>query len=140
MQIVARETRRVELDHLHGGPATPTEQFSNRRGIALIGGDVLLQFTNDVPQTVNLLLPLEVAFGPAGILDVALPAHRLPDRLRLPAVCRPQLHGENHRVAARMVVEHRLERRVGVDAAIPPALPFQPHRRKTRRKRCDAIT
>ena len=45
------------------------------------------------------------------------------------------MDGEDHRVAARLVVEHRLDRCVRVDAAVPVGLAVDAHRRKRRRQR-----
>src|SRR5260370_26088256 len=67
----------------------------------------------------NLLLPRDVAAGAARELDVLVPAEYLPDRLRLGAGRVPHLHREDHRIPARTVVEHRLDRRVGIDPAVP---------------------
>lgn len=44
---------------------------------------MLHQFADHMAQAVDLLLPRDVAAGTAGELDVFLPAHHLPDRLRL---------------------------------------------------------
>src|SRR5260370_4041706 len=76
----------------------------------------------------NLLLPRDVAAGAARELDVLVPAEYLPDRLRLGAGRVPHLHREHHRIPARMVVEHRLDRRIGIDAAVPIRLPPGPRR------------
>src|SRR4029077_4788091 len=94
-------------------------------------GQVLPEFADHVAQPVNLLLPLKMAFRAARILDVALAAHHLPDRLRLRAIPGPQLHCENHRTAAWPVIEHRLERRIRIDTAIPVRLAVDPYRGKT---------
>ena len=47
----------------------------------------------------------------------------------------PQMHGEDQRVLARIVVEDRLGRRVGEDAAVPVELAVDAHRRERRRQR-----
>src|SRR5438046_9748408 len=56
------------------------------------------------------------------LLDVLLAAEHVPDRLRLRARGLPDVDAEDHRVATRVVVEHRLDRRVRVDAAVPVGL------------------
>src|SRR4051812_2521577 len=55
----------------------------------------------------------------AGVLHVLLPGHDLADRARLRPGRVPDVHDEHQRVAARVIVEYRLDRRVGEDAAIP---------------------
>ena len=75
-----------------------------------------------------------MAVGAARELDVLLPTHHLPDRFGLGAGLVPDVDGEDHRVAARLVVEHRLDRRVGVDAAVPVRLAVDAHRRERRRQ------
>jgi hypothetical protein len=93
------------------------------------------QLADDMAQAVDLLLARNVAVGAAGELDVLLPAHHLPDRIGCIALRVPKLHGEDQRVAARVVVEHGFDRRVGVDAAVPKELIADAHRRKRRRQR-----
>ena len=47
----------------------------------------------------------------------------------------PHVHGEDQRVAARVVVEDHLGRRVGEDAAVPVELAVDAHGRERRRQR-----
>src|SRR5213079_3278158 len=47
----------------------------------------------------------------------------------------PDVGGEDERVAPRVVVENHLERRVGVEAAVPVRLAVDAHRRKPGRQR-----
>ena len=84
---------------------------------------------------VDLLLACDMALGAARELDVLLPAHHLPDRFGLRTFGIPHVDGEDHRVAARLVVEHRLDRRIGVDAAVPVGVAVDAHRGKRRRQR-----
>ena len=70
------------------------------------------------------------------ILHVLLPARR---PARSSSAPRPfgfqRWTGEDQRIAARIVVEHRLDRRVGKDAAVPVEFAVDAHRRKGRRQR-----
>ena len=83
----------------------------------------------------QLPLARDVARDAARILDVLVPVEHLPDRVRLVAHRVPEMDGEDQRVLARIVVEDRLGRRVGEDAAVPVELAVDAHRRKRRRQR-----
>ena len=83
----------------------------------------------------DLFLALDVAVGTAGKLDVLLPPHHLPDRLGLRPTLMPHVDREDERITPRVVVEHRLDRRVGVQAAIPVRHAVDAHRRERRRQR-----
>lgn len=77
---------------------------------------MLHQFADHMAQAVDLLLPRDVAAGTAGELDVLLPAHHLPDRLRLGRRLVTDVDREVQRVVARearwkAAAHHR--RRVG---------------------------
>ena len=108
-----------------------------RRALALAGvlrtssGSSLARSLNDVAHVVHLALARDVACDPAGILDVLLTVEHLPDGLRLLAHRVPQVHREDQRVLARIVVEDHLGRRVGEDAAVPIELAVDAHRRET---------
>ena len=86
-------------------------------------------------EAVKLLLALDVAVVAARELDVLLAAEHLLERLRLGAGDVPHLVGEHDGVAPRIVAEHRLDRRVGKDAAVPVGLAVDAHRGKGRRQR-----
>ncbi len=93
------------------------------------------EFVDDVAHVMHLPLPRDVARDAAGVLDVLLPVEHLPDRVRLLAHRIPQMHREDQRVLARIVVEDRLGRRVGENAAVPIELAVDAHGRKRRRQR-----
>ena len=82
-----------------------------------------------------LALAHDVVGDAARILNVLLAVQHLPDGLRLLAHRVPQMHGEDQRVAARVVVEDALGRRVGEDAAVPIELAVDAHGRERRRQR-----
>ena len=91
------------------------------------------QLANDVAQAVDLRLARNVSGDAAGVLDVLLPVQHLPDGLWLAANGVPQVHGEDQRVDARVLVEDDLRRRVGKDAAVPVQLAVDAHGRERRR-------
>ncbi len=69
-----------------------------------------------MPQLVGLALTSNVARDPTRILDLLVAVEDLPDGLRLVSGRMPEMHGENERVAARVIVEDALGRRVGENA------------------------
>jgi hypothetical protein len=68
-------------------------------------------------QAMDLPLPGNVARHPAGILDVLVAMQDVPHGLRLGTGGVPQVDREDERVAARIIVEDRLGRRIGKNAA-----------------------
>src|SRR5829696_7242910 len=78
-------------------------------------------------EAVDLLLPHDVGDGAARILDVLLAVEDLPHGFRLATFRVPDMDGEDHAAAARHVVEHRLDRRIGEDAAVPVELAVDTH-------------
>src|SRR6267143_4319456 len=102
---------------------------------ALLLGQVMRELADDVAQAVDLLVASDVAVGAARVLDVLLPAEHVPDRLRLGAFRLPDVDAEDDRVATGVVVEHRFDRRVRVDAAVPVRLIVDRDRGKRGRQR-----
>ena len=92
-----------------------------------------VQLADDMTQAVDLLLARDVAVGAAGELDVLLAPHHVPDRLGFGARLVPDIDREDQRVAARLVVEHRLDGRVRIDAAVPVRLAIDAHGAEGRR-------
>ena len=88
------------------------------------------QLADDVAQSMGLQLARDVRGDPARVLDVLLPVQDLPYRLRLRPHRIPHVHGKDQRVAARMLVEDHLRRRVGKYAAVPVELAVDAHRRE----------
>ena len=78
--VLAVEPRRKQPDQVHDRAAAIGGEFLDHRIVAPVFGNVLHQFAHDVAQTMQLLLPGDVAFAAAGKLKVLLPAHHLPDR------------------------------------------------------------
>ena len=109
---------------------------SSRTAVAVALGlrDVRQQLLDDVAQAMRLQLAGDVGGDAARILDVLLAVHHLPHRLGLRADGVPHVHGEDQRVAARVVVEDHLGRRVGEDAAVPVELAVDAHCREGRRQ------
>ena len=93
------------------------------------------QFAHDVAQPMDLRLAGDVALAAAGELDVLVARHHLLDRRRMRAGGLPHVDREDQRVAARHVVEHDLDGRVRIDAAVPVRLAIDGDRRKGRRQR-----
>ena len=89
----------------------------------------------------GLHLAGDVAGDPARILDVFLAMRDLPHRLRLRPDRVPHVHGEDQGVAARVVVEDHLGRRIGENAAVPIELAVDAHGREGRRQcaRCQDV-
>ena len=97
--------------------------------------EALGEFGDDVAQTVDLFLAHDVSDRPARILDLFLPVHHLPDASRLFALRVPDMDGEDQRVAARSIVENRLDRRVRENPAVPVKIAIDAHGRESRRQR-----
>src|ERR1700684_1722552 len=72
----------------------------------------------------DLLMPGKMALGAADELNVLMAIHDFPDRHGFGAMRLPDIDREYQGVATRLVVEHDLDRRVGVDAAVPIRLPI----------------
>ena len=64
-----------------------------------------------------------------------LAAQHLHDRFRLRSGDRKNLHREHDGIAPRIVVEHDLDRRVGIEAAVPIGIAVDADRREARRQR-----
>jgi hypothetical protein len=133
--IVSARSLHLQLDDVHGGVATPLQELLHCGRLKLVGSHVEPELADDMSQMVNLTLPRQLTLGPARILNVFLPADHLPNRFRLRTTHRPQLHSKNNGIAPRGVVPHSLDRRVGMDAAIPVGFTVDAHRREGRGKR-----
>src|SRR6516162_1421701 len=131
--VLAVEPRRQQPHEVHCGMTAVGSQLLHRRIIACRRGEAHTELANDVAQPVDLLLPGDMAFAPARILNVLLPAEHLPDRLGLRAVRLPHVDREDQRAAPRLIVEHHLDRRVGIEPAVPIGLAIDPYCRKSRR-------
>jgi hypothetical protein len=68
-------------------------------------------------------------------LNIVLAVENLPDGVRLGSVWIPHVDSEHQRVAAWVVVEYRLDRRVGDNSSVPIKFAVDAHRRKGRRQR-----
>mmetsp|Transcript_10637 Transcript_10637/g.43588 ORF Transcript_10637/g.43588 Transcript_10637/m.43588 type:complete len:509 (+) Transcript_10637:968-2494(+) len=92
----------------------------------------------DLPQrAAQVLHPgmvVEVLADAAGVLDVLVARQRLGHRARRGFAGIPQVDHEAQGVAALAVVEHHVQRRVRVDAAVPIGLAPDLHRREARRQ------
>jgi hypothetical protein len=71
----------------------------------------------------GLALPHDVVADAARILNVFVAVENLPNGLRLFSGGVPQIHREDQSVAARIVLEDALGRRIGKDATVPVELP-----------------
>jgi hypothetical protein len=98
---------------MHAGRAAVAGEFAHGIELALLLGQARDELVDDVAQPVRLLLARDVAGDAAGILHVLVAVEHVLHRGRLVAGRIPQVHGEDQRVAARVVVEHGLRRRVG---------------------------
>src|SRR3954463_3733651 len=133
--VLARERRREEPHHMHHGGAAPGGELFALLGFFRIRRKVPRQLANHVAHAVDLLLTRDMAVGAARVVDVLLPSQNLPHRLGLGAGRLPDVDREDHRVAPGIVVEHRLERRVRVDPAVPIRLALDADRGGSRRPR-----
>ena len=104
---------------MHAGETSITRHFAHEVGFAFALRQAHGEFGDDMPQAVNLLLPSDVTDGSARILDVFLTAQNLPDCLGLGTARIPHVDREDERVAAGLVVEYGLDRRVGKNPAVP---------------------
>ena len=127
--------RRLQAHHMHSRLTTIARQFADKRLVEFGVGQPCSKLVDDMTQAMNLLLPCDLGRDPAGILHVLLPVEHFAHGSRLGAKRIPEVNGEDQRVLARVVVEHRFGRRVRQHAAVPVELAFDPHRRKGRRQR-----
>src|SRR5476649_1399836 len=132
--ILAAEARRLQRQDVHRRAAAPRRQLAHFRPHGHVGRQVLRQLADHVAQAVQLALLLDVA-GAAGVLDFLVLVEHKQHAVRLAAVRIPHLHREDHRAAARLVVQHRLDRCVRINAAVPVWLAVDAHGRKRRRQR-----
>ena len=115
---------------MHRGAAAPGRQVLHGGVGFHLGRQAARQVANHMAQAVNLLLACDVAVSAAGELDVFLPPHHLQDGFGLGPGLMPHVHGKDQRIAPGVVVQHRFDRGVGVDAAVPVRLAVNAHRRK----------
>src|SRR5687767_12399115 len=134
LQVVfAVESRRKKAHHMHRGPATPGCEFPAFRAVPRFRRKFLFELSNHMAQPVNLLLAGDMAVIARRITDVLLARHHLPDRRGLSTSRLPDIYAKDHRVAPRVVVEHRLERGVRVEPAVPEGFAVDPNRREAGR-------
>src|SRR5436190_10608872 len=132
--VLGVELRRDKSRDVHRRTAAPGGEFPGMWGIAETGRKLLRKLSDNVAQVVDLLLARDMALGPARELDVLLSSHHLPHRSRLRAFRIPDVHGKDHRIPPRLVVEHRLDWGIRIDAAVPVRLTVDPHSGKRRRQ------
>src|SRR5262249_38666089 len=70
--ILIFEARRQEADNVHLRHASVGSQFLHRLGLTDIIGQVADQLADDVPSSMCVLLPSDVACNAAPVLDVRL--------------------------------------------------------------------
>src|SRR5690242_17161442 len=78
--IFAVDLRRNQTRDMHRRFAAPRREFPDGGRVAVLLRYVLRDFEDDVAQMMDLLLPGDVAFRAARILDVFLPTHHFPQR------------------------------------------------------------
>src|SRR5689334_15157095 len=120
---------------MHGRAAAILQELRHLGIAALFIAETLAKLADDMAKPMDLLLPHDMTFAAACILDVLLPAQHLPNRAWLRAVRLPDVDRDDQAVAARLVVEHELDGRVGIDAAIPIGLTIDAHGWEARRQR-----
>jgi hypothetical protein len=91
----------------------------HRLAVALGLGQPCRKFVDDMTQAMDLLLSGDLGRDPAGILDVLMPVEHFRHRGGLRTRRIPEMDGEDLRILARIVVEHRFGRRVREHAAVP---------------------
>jgi hypothetical protein len=119
---------------MHISAAAPGRELAHLGRHRRFIGQVQGQLADHMAQPVQLALLLDIA-GAAGVLDLLVLVEHVQHAFGLAAVGIPDLDRKDHRTAARLVVQHRLDRRIGIDAAIPVRLAVDAHRRKRRRQR-----
>nr|GEU28368.1 hypothetical protein [Tanacetum cinerariifolium] len=132
--VFVADAGRRQRQHVHGGAAAPARQRAHIGACCHVRRQQQRQFADHVAQPVQLALLLDVA-GAARVLDLLLLVEYIENALRFGAVRVPYLHREDHGTAARFVVEHRLDGRVGVDAAVPVRFTVDAHGGKRGRQR-----
>src|SRR6267143_3585871 len=114
--VFAVQPRRQQTHEMHRRVTAIGRQLLHCRIIARRFGEPRAELANDMAQTMEWLLPSDMASAAAGILDVLLPAEHLPDGLGLRAVRLPHIDRKDQRAAPRLVVEYHLNGRVGIEA------------------------
>src|SRR5918994_1376253 len=112
---------------MHPGQAAVANKFLRLSPVPLGFWQPAREFGNDVAQPVDLLLPGDVADGAAGVLNVLLAVHDLPNRLRFGSLRVPDMNREHDRVLPWVIVEHRLDGRVRQNAAVPVEIAVDAH-------------
>src|SRR3954451_22119785 len=77
-------------------------------------------------EAMHLFLPGNVADSSAGVLNVLLAVHDLPNRFGFGALRVPNVDSENDRISSRVVIEDSLHRRVRQDSAVPVQILVDP--------------
>ena len=128
------------MHDMHLRPAAIFGQVLDDRMVAFLLRYEFHQLRDDVTQLVHLALLRNVVCNPARILDVLLTVEHLPDRFRFGPHRIPHMHGKDQAVSARIVVEDRLGRRIGKNAAVPIKLAVDANGRNAGGSAPDAIT
>jgi hypothetical protein len=115
--ILAIDGRRQQPYHVHFGEAAIFREVLHLLGLPQLLRHASRQLRHHVAQPMQLLLRRDVCDSATGVLDVLLPVHDLPDGLGLRTARIPDVDREHQRIAAWVIVEHRLHRRIGQDAA-----------------------
>ena len=132
--VLVFDARGQQPHDMHAREAAPAGQLAHGLAVADVLRDMAEQFLDHMAQTMGLHLAGDVAGYAARVLDVLLAMRDLPHRLRLWPDGIPHVDGEDQRVAARVVVEDDLGRRVGENAAVPIELAIDADGRERRRQ------
>ena len=120
---------------MHGGIATDRIEFAHFLAAQRIRRQLRAQHAHQPPQLVPAQVGIDMALRPRREHDILLPRLHLLDALRFRAVGAPQVHHEADGIDTRFVDEHRFQRRVRIQAAVPVKFAVDAHRRKARRHR-----
>src|SRR5438876_1450396 len=84
--VLAVEPGSHEPHDVHGGAAPPGRELAHFVGASRAFRHVLGKLADDVTQMMDLLLAGDVALGATCVLNVLVPSHHLPERLRFSAL------------------------------------------------------
>src|SRR5262245_22812017 len=119
---------------MHGRATPPGCELFHLGVPLLFSGKISGELADYMAQTVDLFLARDMTVRTACVLDILLASHYLPQGLGLGAHRLPDIDPEDDRIAPGLVVEHRLDRRVGVNASVPISLTTDTDCRKRRRE------
>src|SRR5215468_3463715 len=115
---------------MHHGAAAVAGELPRLRGVSLVIGEHSEELANDMTHLVKLGLSRDVALGAAREHDVLLAVEDLRDGSGFRAARVPNLHSKDDGTLPGVVVEHRFDRRVRADAAVPVGLSVDADSRK----------